>query len=260
MINLATTINQDTKIISDTHFGHFRVLAFEPIRVEYLADYNTDVITECEELLQLLQTIPEDEQRGHTRINELGKFLIPYHDEMLVEKWNNVVGPEDTVLHMGDFAFRDIEGWTKKLNGNKILLRGNHDLKNARTYIDAGWKDVIENIKIVVGENTFDLSPAVGKYWNGLFTAINTPEGGKSVLFSHYPIFNNNEWDVKKYGKITDLLEEIYEDISCELNIAGHTHTKMSVFPDAINVSIEHCTNLSPITLSTLLENHENKK
>jgi len=260
MVNLATTIDKDTFIISDTHLGHFRVLAFEPIRVEYLADYNTEVIAECQELLGLLETVPQDEQRNHERIIELSKFLIPHHDKMIVEKWNAVVTPDSTVLHLGDFAFRGIEEWTKKLNGNKILLRGNHDLKSARTYTDAGWKDVIENIKIIVGNNTFDLSPRIDKYWNGLFTAIETNNDITSILFSHYPVFNNNEWDVKKYGKITDLLEEIYEDIDCDINIAGHTHTKNSDFENAINVSLEHCTNLSPMKLGYLISNFNIEK
>jgi len=250
MVNLAEVINEDTHIISDTHYGHFRVLFFESVRVEYLSDYNTEVIAECQELLELLRTIPEDDQRSHPRINELGKFLIPFHDEMLVEKWNAVVKPNDTVLHLGDFAFRGIEEWTQKLNGNKILLRGNHDLKSARTYLEAGWKDVIESVKIVVGDSVFEKTPRTDRYWNGLFTAIN----GRTVLFSHYPIFNHNEWNMKKYGNITDMLQTVYEDIGGEFNIAGHTHTKLSDFENAINVSIEHCTNLSPMRIGDLIE------
>jgi len=249
MIDLSTTINDDNWIISDTHFGHWRVLIFEPIRLEYLLDYNTDIISESTELLSLINSIPIDEQRNNERMTKLAKFLIPYHDEMLVEKWNNNIGVNDTVLHLGDFAFRGIDEITKRLNGNKILIRGNHDLKNARTYIEAGWKDVIENIKIVIGNNTFDLTPKIDRYWNGLFIEIDN----KTVLFSHYPIFNNNEWDVKKYGKITDLLEEIFTDVSGEINIHGHTHTKNSIFSNSINVSLEHCTSLSPIKISSLL-------
>jgi len=249
MINLSTTINEDSFIISDTHFGHWRVLIFESVRLEYLLDYNTDIAVECERLLHLIATIPLDDQRNHTEMSELAKKLIPFHDDMLVEKWNTVVGVNDTIFHLGDFAFRGIDEVTKRLNGNKILLRGNHDLKNGRTYIDAGWKDIIENIKIVVGNNTLDLSPRIDKFWNGLYTAI----GDKSILFSHYPIFNNNEWDVKKYGKITDLLEEIYEDISCEMNIHGHTHTKNSIFKDSVNVSLEHCTSLTPMKIRDLI-------
>jgi calcineurin-like phosphoesterase family protein len=250
MVDLSKVINENTFVISDSHFGHFRVLFFEPIRVEYLADYNTDVVVECNELLDLLKTIPEDEHRDHPRINELGKFLIPFHDKMLYEKWNTVVGPNDTVLHLGDFAFRGIEEHTQKLNGNKILLRGNHDLKNGRTYTEAGWKDVIESVKIVVGTSTFEKTPRIDRYWNGLFMGI----GEDTVLFSHYPIYNNCEWDVKKYGPITDMLTEIYEDIGGTLNIHGHTHTKLSDGDCCINVSIEHCTALTPMRIGDVIK------
>ncbi|RLC45598.1 MAG: hypothetical protein DRH57_07665, partial [Candidatus Cloacimonadota bacterium] len=71
MIDLAKIINKDTFIVSDTHFGHAKVLTFEPVRVEYLADYNTDVVIEAERLLELLQTIPSDDHRGHKEIQDL---------------------------------------------------------------------------------------------------------------------------------------------------------------------------------------------
>ena len=152
MVDLSKTINQETFVISDTHFGHFRVLIFEPVRLEYLADYNTDVVSECQKLLKLITDIPVEEHRENKDIEYLAKFLIPFHDEMLIEKWNSVVGTEDTVLHLGDFAFKGIEEYSKRLNGNKILLRGNHDLKSSRHYIECGWKDVIcaEDVLVTV--------------------------------------------------------------------------------------------------------------
>lgn len=252
MVDLAKVINEKTFVISDTHLGHHKVLFFEPIRVEYLADYNTDVIAECQELLHLLATIPEDEHRKHPKINELGKFLIPFHDDMLIEKWNAVVGPNDNILCLGDFAFRGIEEHTQRLNGNKILLRGNHDLKSARTYVEAGWKTVIESTQMNLNGRLFEMIPKTDKYWNGFLTHIN----GWRILFSHYPIFNSNEWDLKKYGNITDMLEDVFESYGGEINIAGHTHTKLSDFDHGINVSIEHCTSLTPMRIGDVLKNN----
>ncbi len=253
MVDIAKIINKNTFIVSDTHFGHAKVLAFEPVRVEYLADYNTDVAEEAERLLELLSNVPSDEHRGHEEIQDLCKFLIPFHDEMLVEKWNMVIGPDDNVLHLGDFAFRGVTEHTESLNGNKILLRGNHDLKSARTYIEAGFKDVIESVKIVVGNNTFEKIPRTDRYWNAIVIGLEHEGGFLNIMFSHYPPFNNNEWDVKKYGPITDMLEEIYNDIGCDVSIAGHTHSQQSVFENSINVSIEHCTSLTPMRLGEVL-------
>lgn len=53
-------------------------------------------------------------------------------DKALVEKWNNVVSVEDTVYVIGDFsAYTDMEKdreLLRQLNGNKILVLGNHDI------------------------------------------------------------------------------------------------------------------------------------
>jgi calcineurin-like phosphoesterase family protein len=47
----------------------------------------------------------------------------------MVEKWNAVVKPEDTVYYIGDFslAFSPVEVYTKLMNGKKVLISGNHD-------------------------------------------------------------------------------------------------------------------------------------
>jgi len=54
---------------------------------------------------------------------------IEEHDEALINNWNSVVGPDDDVYHLGDFAFRDPYHYAPKLNGNKFLVPGNHDRK-----------------------------------------------------------------------------------------------------------------------------------
>lgn len=53
-------------------------------------------------------------------------------DDELIRRWNTVVGPEDTVYHLGDFAFgRGAEGSARKaaakLHGKIHLVLGNHD-------------------------------------------------------------------------------------------------------------------------------------
>lgn len=51
----------------------------------------------------------------------------------MIERWNQKVKPQDTVYHLGDFAFRkkvDREAYLKKLNGKIIKLWGNHDPAN----------------------------------------------------------------------------------------------------------------------------------
>jgi calcineurin-like phosphoesterase family protein len=54
-------------------------------------------------------------------------------DEALIANWNAVVGPDDIVFHLGDFAFQlhdraeRVRGIFHRLNGRKRLVIGNHD-------------------------------------------------------------------------------------------------------------------------------------
>ncbi len=72
---------------------------------------------------------------GHEQVLEL--CCRPFQDiqEMnrgLVEKYNVVVQPEDTVYILGDVAHRmplsEVQKLLAGMNGHKILLSGNHDL------------------------------------------------------------------------------------------------------------------------------------
>lgn len=86
-------------LISDTHFGHHKILEFEESR------------------------------------RELGK-TIEEHDATLVERWNSVVRPRDTVWHLGDVLFgRHSFKILGQLNGIKKLVKGNHDTYNVKNYL-----------------------------------------------------------------------------------------------------------------------------
>jgi calcineurin-like phosphoesterase family protein len=72
--------------------------------------------------------VVSDTHFGHQLMANLRGFdCIDAHDRALVEAWNAVVRPEDTVWHLGDVYFRD--GWKAlaSLNGDKRLVAGNHD-------------------------------------------------------------------------------------------------------------------------------------
>lgn len=71
----------------------------------------------------------------HKRITELtnrGKFTTAEnHTEWLINLWNKQVSKHDNVYHLGDFCFSSkYEDWAsilRRLNGQKILVKGNHD-------------------------------------------------------------------------------------------------------------------------------------
>lgn len=57
-------------------------------------------------------------------------------DYKLIEAWNKKVPADGLVFHLGDFAWGGYEFWKKirnQLNGDIILIKGNHDQKNMST-------------------------------------------------------------------------------------------------------------------------------
>lgn len=58
-----------------------------------------------------------------------GNFLIEEMNEKLIQNWNAVVRPGDTVYCLGDFslAIRPVELYSSRLMGDKKLVPGNHD-------------------------------------------------------------------------------------------------------------------------------------
>lgn len=75
-----------------------------------------------------------DTHFGHSRILELSKRPfrdVRDQDQTLIERWNEVVAPDDLVYHLGDFAYKadpeKLPGIFHRLNGVKNLVKGNHD-------------------------------------------------------------------------------------------------------------------------------------
>ena len=67
-----------------------------------------------------------------------------------VELWNSVVGKDDMVLYIGDFCdggVGDLEELCKKLNGRKILIKGNHDRLDDEWYRCA-FEDIMKEMRI----------------------------------------------------------------------------------------------------------------
>ena len=75
-------------------------------------------------------------------------------NETLIKNWNKVVGKQDIVYVLGDFALcgkdRIIEVG-RALNGRKRLILGNHDGASLETYREAGF-EYIYNHPIILDE------------------------------------------------------------------------------------------------------------
>lgn len=64
-------------------------------------------------------------------------------DETMVDNWNRVVRPQDKVYHLGDIAMSKgpLLAIMPRLNGEKILIKGNHDIEKISVYLQF-FKDV----------------------------------------------------------------------------------------------------------------------
>ena len=85
-----------TYVTSDLHFGHTNIMKFCPVS---RARFNNDV---------------------------------DYMNEQMIKEWNEIVEPGDIVYILGDVAFLPAAkavSILKRLNGDLILIEGNHDRK-----------------------------------------------------------------------------------------------------------------------------------
>ena len=74
-----------------------------------------------------------DHHFGHKNIIKFSKRPfkgVDEMDEMLIQKWNEKIKPEDDVYHLGDVglsSFGKLSKILEKLNGKIYLINGNHE-------------------------------------------------------------------------------------------------------------------------------------
>lgn len=83
--------------------------------------------------------VTSDSHFSHKLMSTLRGFNSPEEmDEVLISKWNSRISPRDRVYHLGDFAInrRAIAAIAPRLNGNIVLIKGNHDIFKLSDYTD----------------------------------------------------------------------------------------------------------------------------
>jgi len=74
-----------------------------------------------------------DQHYGHANIIRFCDRPFATVDEMdeeLIRRHNEIVGPDDIVVHAGDFANRSArtpQSYLEQLNGTHVMVRGSHD-------------------------------------------------------------------------------------------------------------------------------------
>lgn len=194
-----------TFVISDTHFGHKNILEFT---------------------------------------NESGGKIRPgfedtdHMDQYMIDQWNQTVGPDDIVYHLGDFSMaKKYIRLADQLNGRKKLIRGNHDDANAKQYL--------KHFENVDGVRVF---PKL------------------DIILSHYPLHPDSLWNYKRnrpkinvHGHTHDRKVMISRlDLTLMKTPSGRAVAeKPGYVPDPryINVSVEQSlVNYTPVPLDTIIE------
>lgn len=175
-------------LISDTHFGHANILNFE-------------------------------RWPGGPKLRDFAS--IEAHDEFLITSWNEVVKPTDKVYHLGDvvIARRMLKAVMPRLNGDKVLIKGNHDIFKLADYTP--W-----------------------------FRDIRAYHKLDRAILSHVPIHPEQlvRFAGNIHGHLHSNLVQIPATGTNELDWrAGYPH------PQYLNVCVEH-TGYAPIELSEALK------
>lgn len=160
-------------------------------------------------------------------------------DEELIKRWNAKVAEGDLVYVLGDLIWKSknnaAPALLKRLNGSKILIKGNHDrfLHNAAAKKAlAGLKDY-DDISVTLADGTI-----------------------RRCILSHYfiPFYNGNRYEAIHLHGHSHMTEEAAEEerIVKELNDKGYN---LQVY----NVGCMYW-NYAPVTLDEILRNKMEKE
>jgi calcineurin-like phosphoesterase family protein len=105
----------------------------------------------------------------HRTINIQGRPFssVAEMDAALIAGWNDVVGPDDEVWHLGDVARKlgDVAALLERLHGRKHLVRGNNDPSGIEQV--PGWTSVSDYRELEVEGRRLVLCHYPFRSWNG---------------------------------------------------------------------------------------------
>ena len=105
----------------------------------------------------------------------LGLYRRPFAsvavmNEAIVERWNEAVGPDDDIWHLGDFAIRQrpevVQELFARLNGRKHLVAGNNDPPATKQLDD--WESVQPYAEIAAEGVSLVLCHYPFRSWRGM--------------------------------------------------------------------------------------------
>lgn len=154
---------------SDLHFGHANIIRFD--------------------------------NRPFTSVEEM--------DAELIKRWNNKVTADDTVYILGDISWYNDEKTVEimnKLNGHKILIKGNHDRVHGR--VRNCFEEITDYKEIKYVDNHIVLC-----HYPIVF--FNRHHYGSYMFYGH--VHNSHEWNMTENHKFE--LQQL--DIKCNMFNVG---------------------------------------
>lgn len=158
---------------SDTHFGHNGIIKF------------------CD--------------RPFNSVDEMNQVLI--------NNWNSIIPPDGIVFHLGDFCWNNnIKEIVCNLNGNIVLIQGNHDNHNLKQGAYKFFLEVHNQLQIQVGNSIIYLNHYPFLTYGGVYKEKNPI----IQCFGHIHMskYKNTGTDVPRYEY---LLPSQY-DVGVDLN------------------------------------------
>lgn len=126
-------------------------------------------------------------------------------DREMTERWNAVVGPDDTVWHLGDVArHRDraqIDALLSGLAGRKHLVIGNND--GAATLAWPGWASTVHYAEIAVDGTSLVLCHYPFRTWNGMGRGALNLHGHSHGRLKPVPRQHDVGVDPRGFGPVT---------------------------------------------------------
>lgn len=129
-------------------------------------------------------------ERPYSNLNEMHVGIL--------QKWNSVVGNDDTCYHLGDFTFAGkskapiIKDILAQLNGKIILLAGNHDDMEL-------WDNLIKIAPELCANYPHDTARI--QFVRSPYMEV-THQNGKQkqkIILCHFPIAS---WNFQQYGAV----------------------------------------------------------
>ena len=171
---------------------------------------------------------------------------IEEQDQTLIENWNKVVPQDGLVFHLGDFAWGGYQAWKKiieQLNGEIILIKGNHDMKNgpqSKEQYDSLFKFHAQQMRIEIEGRKLYLNHFPFLCYGGTYRDKN---GLEFQPFGHCHISNINSRNTgKDFTRCIDMLFPTQYDVGVDFN--NFTPISWYELNDKILKQIEKNSNL----------------